>query len=58
MLGLLQGEAVETLKRRRVKVMKGRGGEGGEFEVNWDMTRCDFGERDTGPVDEAELAHL
>jgi replicative DNA helicase len=43
-LGLLEEEGVETLLKRRVKVMKGRDGQIGGFEINWDFTKMDFGE--------------
>lgn len=34
-LAMLEMEAVETLKHRTVSVLKGRGGEMGDFKINW-----------------------
>jgi replicative DNA helicase len=39
MLGLFDDEdAVESKIRRKVKILKGRNGESGEFTINWDMS--------------------
>ena len=44
MLGLFEEENVETLKQRRVKILKGRNGETGEFHDHWDFDVMDFSE--------------
>lgn len=36
-LGLTQDESVETKKRRRVSILKGRNGESGEFFIRWEF---------------------
>lgn len=41
-LGLFQDESVETLEQRKVRVMKGRNGEVGGFEINWDFLKMNF----------------
>ena len=41
-LGLFQEDGVETMKRRSIKVLKGRDGQVGQFEVNWDFVTMDF----------------
>lgn len=46
-LGLFQDDgSVETLKHRKIRVMKGRQGEAGEFQVKWDFIKMDFSEYD------------
>lgn len=45
-LGLLEDESVETLKSRRINVLKGRYGEVGEFKIKWDFMHMDFCEID------------
>ena len=34
-MGLMQHDTVETINRRRVDIMKGRGGEIGGYDINW-----------------------
>lgn len=34
-LGMLEEDTIEQTKRRRVKILKGRDGQRGEFQVNW-----------------------
>lgn len=34
-LGIMQEETVETVNKKRVKLLKGRNGEMGEFNINW-----------------------
>jgi hypothetical protein len=34
-LGLLEEDNVETMKKKTVTIMKGRSGESGEFKINW-----------------------
>ena len=43
-LGLFEEESVETIKMRRVEVLKGRSGETGMFCVKWDFQNMDFSE--------------
>ena len=43
-IGLFEDESVETLKKRRLSILKGRGGEVGEFNVRWDFDNMDFSE--------------
>lgn len=41
-LGMFQEESIETVKRREIRLMKGRSGESGEFLINWDFSKMDF----------------
>ena len=41
-LGLFEDDTVETLKQRRVKVLKGRSGETGQFLTKWKFDKMDF----------------
>lgn len=43
-LGLFEGETIETEKRRRIDIIKGRNGESGEFIINWNFNKMDFSE--------------
>ena len=43
-MGMFEEETVETLKQRRVKILKGRNGETGEFVSNWNFDKMDFSE--------------
>jgi replicative DNA helicase len=43
-LGLFEDDNVETLKTRKVKVLKGRNGETGEFKTKWLFDKMDFSE--------------
>ena len=43
-LGLFQQVGVETVKRRQVRVLKGRNGEIGSFDINWDFDKMEFGQ--------------
>lgn len=45
-LGLLQDENLDTVQKRLVHVLKGRGGETGSFYVAWDFLHSFFGEVD------------
>lgn len=49
-LGLFQEEGVETMEKRRIRVLKGRNGETGEFDVHWDFANMDFSGLDKKPV--------
>lgn len=37
-LGLLQEETIETMTRKKVTIMKGRSGETGSFDINWQFS--------------------
>ena len=52
-LGLFEAGSVETLNLRRVKVLKGRSGETGEFMINFRFDTMDFSE-----VVETSVEHL
>lgn len=41
-MGLFEEESVETLKQRRVEILKGRNGEVGSFSTKWDFQTMDF----------------
>jgi replicative DNA helicase len=45
-LGLFQEQSVETLTKRKIKVLKGRNGETGEFSIAWDFSLMDFSQVD------------
>jgi replicative DNA helicase len=41
-LGLFQEDSVETAIKKMIRVLKGRGGEVGQFEINWNFQSMDF----------------
>lgn len=41
-LGLFQDDGIETMKKRQVRVLKGRSGETGQFEIHWNFVQMDF----------------
>ena len=43
-LGLMQQESVETSTGREVDILKGRDGQTGQFNINWNFTAMDFSE--------------
>lgn len=43
-MGLFEEESVETLKQRKVKILKGRNGEVGAFSTRWNFSTMDFTE--------------
>lgn len=43
-VGFFQEETAETIRRRRGEILKGRGGEVGEWEMNWNFRQMDFSE--------------
>lgn len=43
-LGLFDEESVETLQSRTIRVLKGRDGATGQFNVRWDFDKMDFSE--------------
>ena len=51
-LGIFEEEAIDTVKQRRVRVLKGRAGETGEFLANWDFVKMDFSEVVNVPIEE------
>ena len=60
-LGLVQNEAVDTLQQRKVFIMKGRDGQIGQFNINWNMLTSDFSEKPDlaqMPVSELQLKNL
>jgi replicative DNA helicase len=45
-VSLFQEDSVETLKHRKVQVMKGRNGEVGQFSIAWDFINMSFAQID------------
>jgi replicative DNA helicase len=43
-LGVFDDPSVESLVRKRITLLKGRNGEVGSFEINWDFLNMDFSE--------------
>lgn len=43
-LGLFEEDSVETLIKRKIRLLKGRSGEQGEFYTNWNFKTMDFNE--------------
>jgi len=41
-LGLFQDDGVEAMITKKIRVLKGRGGEVGDFEINWDFDSMNF----------------
>lgn len=60
MLGLFDDEdSIEAKKRRKVKILKGRSGETGEFPINWDFSnQMDFSEFKKEDPSELQMNHL
>lgn len=58
-LSLFQEDGIETMKQRKVQVMKGRNGEVGQFAIAWDFTSMTFHQVDppVGQVTKAEESH-
>lgn len=54
-LSLYQEDSVETMKQRRIQVLKGRNGEIGQFSIAWDFTAMSFTQTDP-PLDLVALA--
>ncbi|MCL4743822.1 MAG: hypothetical protein KJZ83_00255 [Burkholderiaceae bacterium] len=52
-LGLFEDESVETLKHRKIEILKGRAGEVGSFTTRWSWGSMDFSE-----VEEESVADL
>ena len=52
-MGLFEEESVETNKRRKISILKGRNGEEGHFMVNWNFDHTtDFSEIDAEDVED------
>lgn len=56
--GLFQHENIETEKRRKIDIIKGRNGETGEFLINWDFIGMDFDEVATKKDDQGNLVEV
>lgn len=54
-LGLFEEDSVETMKARRVEVIKGRNGETGSFKINWNFLAMDFSEIGTEDIEEMQF---
>jgi len=54
-LGLFEEESVETLKQRKVEILKGRSGEVGQFHTKWDWQSMDFSEIEEEDVTELQF---
>ena len=57
-LGLFQEENVETLERRKIRVMKGRSGEVGSFDIHWNFDTLDFSQIGDEEQPEDPMAQL
>jgi replicative DNA helicase len=57
-LGLFQEESVETLEKRKIRVMKGRSGEVGSFDIHWDFNSLNFSQIGDDEEPEPSLAQL
>ena len=51
-LGLFQEDNAGTIKQRKVQILKGRSGEEGRFNINWDFKKMDFSEVE--PIDDED----
>lgn len=54
-LGLFQDDSVETLEGRKVRILKGRNGEIGEFLINWNFWGMDFSQKEKTSEQETAL---
>ncbi len=54
-LGLFEEESIETIKRRKVEVLKGRNGEVGSFITKWDFENMLFDEIEQVDVDDLQF---
>jgi len=60
-LGLFQAEDVETMVNRRIDILKGRNGEIGGFNINWNFDRypyMDFSEIDPEKEEDKQLDYV
>ena len=55
-LGIFEDESVDTVKRRRIDVLKGRSGETGSFVANWNFDTMDFSEVEGENVEDMQIA--
>jgi len=53
-LSLFQEDGIETMKRRKIQVMKGRNGEVGQFSIAWDFVQMSFQQVDPPLTPEAK----
>lgn len=53
--GMFEENSVETINRRKVKIMKGRNGEVGEFSINWKFSDMDFSEVSNTSVEDLQF---
>lgn len=51
-MGMFEGETVETKKQREVEILAGRSGETGSFRTNWDFQKMDLSEITQSDADE------
>jgi hypothetical protein len=54
-LALEEEDSAETLHRRKLRLLKGRNGEVGEFDINWHFHNMNFDQVD---VDDAPLENI
>jgi len=54
-LGLFEEESVETIKQRKIEILKGRNGEIGSFITRWDFNKMDFSEIEEEDVSELQF---
>jgi len=54
-LSLYQEDGIETLKERKVKVLKGRNGEVGQFSIAWDFTAMTFKQLNPAPEEAVKV---
>lgn len=47
-VGLLEEEKIDTLNRKKCTLLKGRGGERGQWSINWNFFNMDFSEVKAG----------
>lgn len=56
-VGLFQPQTVETILQKTLTILKGREGESGEFQVNWDFAQMDFSEYVPKTKEEGQELH-
>ena len=54
-LGIFEEDDVETIKQRRIRVLKGRSGETGDFKTHWNFQTMDFSQADDVTVEETKF---
>lgn len=58
-LGLLDNpKSVTEAERKKVTVMKGRGGQAGSFQINWRFKDCNFDEVSEQNMEDSEMVYL